>query len=307
MCQIGSFLSAVLLGTAKLANSFEMLMLGRLLVGWSAGAGSGLCPLYLTEIAPINLRGSVGVMHQFALVFGILLAQVLGLKSVLGTEEGWPILLALTCAPNIISYILLPFCPESPRFLLIEFKREKSAASALRVLRNEKDVSKITDEMLKEHEAQKRQPKFTVMQVLRKSNLHMPLALVCGVNAAQQLTGINAVFCYSQQIFISANIPVDMSQYATLGTGVVNFIMTAITIVLVERAGRRALVLASLGGLMGCCALITVTLTLQPQVGWFSYGSVALLILFVISFSVGLGMCTCPYYSPVFKKLLLIY
>ncbi|XP_068780140.1 solute carrier family 2, facilitated glucose transporter member 4-like isoform X2 [Struthio camelus] len=107
-----------LLGLAKLGPCDVLVVLGRCLVGAYSGLASGLVPMYVGEIAPTRLRGALGTLHQLAVVLGILLAQVLGLEALLGGPGRWPLLLALGLGPAALQLLLLPFCPESPRYLL---------------------------------------------------------------------------------------------------------------------------------------------------------------------------------------------
>lgn len=90
---------------AKYANSYEMLILGRLLIGISSGLDAGIAPMYLSEVSPTALRGAVGTVYQLIITISILLSQILGMKSVLGNEQGWPFLLGLTLIPAIIQVI----------------------------------------------------------------------------------------------------------------------------------------------------------------------------------------------------------
>lgn len=83
--------------------------------------------MYISEIAPLNLRGGLGTVNQLAVTVGLLLSQVLGIEQILGTNEGWPILLGLAICPAILQLILLPVCPESPRYLLITKQWEEEA------------------------------------------------------------------------------------------------------------------------------------------------------------------------------------
>ena len=86
-------IAAVFLFAAKYANSFEMLILGRLLIGINSGINAGVSPMYLTEITPTALRGAVGTVYQLIITISILLSQILGMENVLGNEQGWPFLL----------------------------------------------------------------------------------------------------------------------------------------------------------------------------------------------------------------------
>ncbi|XP_028343676.1 solute carrier family 2, facilitated glucose transporter member 5 isoform X5 [Physeter macrocephalus] len=124
---IFSIVPAILMGCSEVARSFEMIIVARLLVGICAGLSSNVVPMYLGELAPKNLRGALGVVPQLFITVGILAAQILGLRSLLANEEGWPTLLGVTGVPAALQLLLLPFFPESPRYLLIQ-KRDEAAA-----------------------------------------------------------------------------------------------------------------------------------------------------------------------------------
>lgn len=121
------FAGALLMGTAKSANSYEMLLFGRFLIGINSGLNAGLAPMYLAEIAPVHLRGAVGTVYQLVITISILLSQLVGLGSVLGTPEMWPVLLGITILPAIFQLATLPICPESPKYTLLNCGKELEA------------------------------------------------------------------------------------------------------------------------------------------------------------------------------------
>ena len=86
---------------------------------FTAGLNTSLVPMYISEIAPLNLRGGLGTVNQLAVTVGLLTGQVLGVDYLLGTDDGWPYLLGIAVFPSILQLLLLPWCPESPRYLLI--------------------------------------------------------------------------------------------------------------------------------------------------------------------------------------------
>lgn len=110
---------ACLMGFTKLAESYEMLFFGRFIIGVNCGLNTSLVPMYISEIAPLNLRGGLGTVNQLAVTVGLLVSQVLGIEQILGTNEGWPVLLGLAICPAILQLLLLPVCPESPRWEFI--------------------------------------------------------------------------------------------------------------------------------------------------------------------------------------------
>uniref|UniRef100_A0A1I8FE25 MFS domain-containing protein n=1 Tax=Macrostomum lignano TaxID=282301 RepID=A0A1I8FE25_9PLAT len=117
------------------AGSFEMLIIGRLLIGFCSALYTGLVPIYLAEIAPRQLRGGIGVLNQLGVVTGLLLSQALSIQQALGGPQLWPILFAIAGLPSILQLACLPACLETPRHLLLTRHDEAAARSALCQLR----------------------------------------------------------------------------------------------------------------------------------------------------------------------------
>ena len=110
-----SLAGAILSGCSEPAGSYEMIIIGRLLIGLACGLFTGLVPLYVTEVAPVHIRGGMGIFNQLAVTSGIFMSMVLGLNGVMGSETNWPILISLTAVPSVLQTILLFALPESPR------------------------------------------------------------------------------------------------------------------------------------------------------------------------------------------------
>ncbi|XP_050360174.1 solute carrier family 2, facilitated glucose transporter member 1-like [Nymphalis io] len=282
------FVAAALQGCAKMANSSEMLIVGRLIIGVNSGLNAGLTPMYLAEISPVSLRGSIGTVYQLVITITILLSQVLGLESVLGTDNGWPWLLAMAAIPALIQCCTLPLCPESPKFLLLNKGAELHAQRALNWLRGDVAVHAEMEEMHQEAEKNKISKKVTLSELFRNRQLRQPLLIAMVVMVAQQLSGINAVIFFSTDIFQSANLSETQSQYATLGMGAMNVVMTVISLLLVEVAGRKTLLLTGFTGMLFCTVALCVA-NLYTAHMWVSYVCIALVILFVVMFAVGPG------------------
>jgi SP family facilitated glucose transporter-like MFS transporter 1 len=113
---IGVF-GAVAMGCSKFLASYELLILGRYLIGINCGLNTSLVPMYISEIAPLTLRGGLGTVNQLAVTVGLLISQVLGVEGLLGTDGGWPYLLGVALFPSLLQLCLLPMCPESPRYV----------------------------------------------------------------------------------------------------------------------------------------------------------------------------------------------
>uniref|UniRef100_A0A9L0SM22 Solute carrier family 2, facilitated glucose transporter member 3 n=1 Tax=Equus caballus TaxID=9796 RepID=A0A9L0SM22_HORSE len=216
-----------LMGFCKLAESFEMLILGRLIIGLFCGLCTGFVPMYIGEISPTALRGAFGTLNQLGIVVGILVAQIFGLKVILGTDDLWPLLLAFTIIPAILQSAALPFCPESPRFLLINRKEEESTKKILQRLWGTQDVAQDIQEMKDESIRMAQEKQVTVLELFRAPNYRQPIIISIMLQLSQQLSGINAVFYYSTGIFRDAGVQEPI--YATIGAGVVNTIFTVVS------------------------------------------------------------------------------
>ncbi|KAG8229465.1 hypothetical protein J437_LFUL005570 [Ladona fulva] len=295
-------LAAIFMGSAKAAASYEMIIVGRFLIGVNSGLNAGLAPMYLAEISPIHLRGAVGTVYQLVITISILISQILGLESVLGTERAWPALLAITAIPAIFQLATLPICPESPKFILNNRGKELEAQRALTWLRGTIEVHDEMDEMKNEVEAAKLVPKVTLREMLFNPALRIPLMISSMLMIAQQLSGINAVMFFSTKIFTMAQLVEEKAQYATLGMGTMNVFMTVVSLVLVERAGRKTLLLVGFSGMCLTTILLTICMAYVTQALWVSYLSILLVIVFVVMFATGPGSIPWFMVSELFNQ-----
>uniref|UniRef100_A0A8C5H2K8 Solute carrier family 2, facilitated glucose transporter member 4 n=1 Tax=Gouania willdenowi TaxID=441366 RepID=A0A8C5H2K8_GOUWI len=282
-----AFIGGTLMGMSKLCRSFEMMILGRFIIGAYCGLASGLTPMYVGEIAPTSLRGALGTLHQLAIVTGILLAQILGLESLLGSDELWPVLMGFTIMPTVLQMSLLPFCPESPRFLYIIRCQEHHAKSGLRRLTGRQDVGDMLAEMKEEKRRMDMERKVSIPELFRSSLYRQPIIISILLQLSQQLSGINAIFYYSTSIFTKAGVQSPV--YATVGAGVVNCAFTVVSLFLVERMGRRTLHMLGLAGMCICAIIMTIALALLETVPSMSYISMLAIFGFVAFFEIGPG------------------
>uniref|UniRef100_A0A3Q2PMV7 Solute carrier family 2 member 3b n=1 Tax=Fundulus heteroclitus TaxID=8078 RepID=A0A3Q2PMV7_FUNHE len=276
-----------LMGLSSLSRSFEMVIIGRFIIGVFCGLCTGLTPMYVGEISPTAVRGAFGTLHQLGVVIGILVAQIFGLESLLGSDDLWPWLLALTILPAVLQSIMLPFCPESPRYLLIVLNKEEEARKALERLRGCEDVSEDIQEMKEEGMKMAMEKKVTMLELFRSPNYRQPIIIAIILQLSQQLSGINAVFYYSTGIFKTAGVTQPI--YATIGAGVVNTVFTVVSLFLVERAGRRTLHLIGLAGMAVSALLMTISLSLVANTPSLSHLAIAAVLGFVASFEMGPG------------------
>ena len=172
----------------------------------------------------------MGAFPQITFTVGVLCAQVLAFKELLGTAERWHLVLAGPLIPALVACVCLVFIPESPVELLKT--DELKAKRALQLLRNKQDVNdELADlcSMVKSagHHAR---PMSTSALLLHSPALRWPLCISLLLILAQQFSGVNAIFFYSAEIFKSARIPDEYLQYAILSTGVVIFFTSVLCV-----------------------------------------------------------------------------
>ncbi|KAK6628909.1 hypothetical protein RUM43_002726 [Polyplax serrata] len=254
---------ACLMGFTKFSSSYELLFIGRFIIGVNCGLNTSLVPMYISEIAPLNLRGGLGTVNQLAVTVGLALSQVLGIEQILGTDDGWPILLGLAVCPAVLQLLLLPLCPESPRYLLITKQWEEEARKALRRLRASNQVEEDIEEMRAEQRAQQAEATISMTELICSPTLRSPLIIGVVMQLSQQLSGINAVFYYSTGLFISSGLSEESAKFATIGIGAIMVVMTLVSIPLMDRAGRRTLHLYGLGGMFIVSICITISFLIK--------------------------------------------
>ncbi|KAK6177616.1 hypothetical protein SNE40_015678 [Patella caerulea] len=282
-------LAAGLLGFSKMADSYEMLIAGRFVCGINAGINTGIVPLYLSEIAPIELRGFAGTFNQLAITIGIVISQVLGLDYILGTDDLWPLLLALTLVPVIYQLCVLTFCCESPRYLMLTKHDEQAARKALIWFRGSNEIHNEIEEMRSEAEEETLSKKFSVGDLIRTPELRTPFIISIVLQLSQQFSGVNAVVYYSTNLFTSAGLSSNNAEYATVGVSMVNVVMTLVSAFLMDRLGRRTLHLTGLGGMFIFTIILTVARIFQPSYHWLSFVCISAVVLYIITFASGPG------------------
>ncbi|XP_023164409.1 facilitated trehalose transporter Tret1-like [Drosophila hydei] len=259
------------------AQHSSMLYVGRLIVGASGGAFCVTAPVYTTEVAQLSVRGVMGCFFQLMIVHGILYGFVVGAYTS-------PLVVNILC--TILPLLLMLFIlwiPESPVFLAQLGQPEKSQ-KALKWLRGENaDISAEMNIMI----AESKKDEASFKEAFSRKVTLKGLVIAIGLMLLQQLTGINAILFYATSIFMEAGTNLD-ANVCTIIIGVVQVVATVIAILLIEKAGRKLLLLISaivMGATTLVMALYFLWLT-NEDLGWLPTLAIS---LFIVGFSLGFG------------------
>lgn len=266
-----------------LSPNVPVLFIGRFMVGFGAGIGSTVSPMYFAEIPPIRLRGSIGAINQLAIVTGLLLSQAF--TYFFTSEIGWRFLFGAPIIPAVLQMLLLPFCVESPRFLILK-GRINEARTALRRLRGQLDIETELSQLIESHERDVavNSRAFTFSDLTKTKSLRNALLLSVIIHMAQQFSGINGVIQFSTSIFQRATSSEDQAALLTFVSGIVNLIVTLISVGLMDRAGRRLLLLTSQFAMVFLSILFAIFMYYDQAV----LGTICIMV-FIATFAIGLG------------------
>lgn len=249
-------ITAVLFVVSSIAAAFPSniseFVIARFIGGLGIGAASMLSPLYISEIAPARIRGTLVSLYQLAIVLGINLIYFVNLRiaamgdTAWNVETGWRYMLGSGALPAVLFLVLLFVVPESPRWLM-KRKRTKEAFDTLeRVNGNER-----AREVMEEIKTALSQETGTVWELFSPG---LRMALIVGTVLAlfSQITGINAIIYYAPEIFKSIGFAAESAFFQTVLIGVINTVFTFVALWLIDRAGRRTLLLWGVSGMIVC-------------------------------------------------------
>jgi sugar porter (SP) family MFS transporter len=268
-------LGALLCSTATGSSS---IILGRAIIGLGIGLSSALVPLYISEIAPTNLRGALGSINQLMICIGILAALIV---NVFIPASSWRAMFVLSALPATLLAVGMAFCPESPSWLSLQGESHAAEAVATK-LWGEGGASQLghtgVSEMLQSRE---RSPSWADAFQSKGAKIGVVMFLL------QQFSGINAIVYFSSSVFASAGI--SSGALASAAVGLINVIGTVGAASLMDRAGRKELLRLSFSG-MGLCMFAMALGLALPSLAPIS-GSIALFgtLAYVLCFAAGAG------------------
>uniref|UniRef100_A0A8C6Y248 Solute carrier family 2, facilitated glucose transporter member 5 n=1 Tax=Naja naja TaxID=35670 RepID=A0A8C6Y248_NAJNA len=273
-------LAGMLMGFSRYLGSPEMVILGRFIIGIHSGICLSVVPMYLGEIAPKNLRGFLGLVPCIFICLGVFSAQVLGLPEVLGEDAYWPLFLSVVVVPAFLQLLLLNWFPESPRYLLIEKNNVHGAAVKGRpnLFLGQHNVQDTIAEIEEEKRSLASVKAVSVWQLLSDHSVRLQVLSVVVINMGMQLSGIDAIWFYTNAIFENAGIPDPDIPYTTVGTGAIEVVAGLIGVSVGSKGNYLHFTLTNPNNWMSF---------LQSSVSWMRYISVAFVIGIIAGFCMG--------------------
>ncbi len=283
------------IGSALPANLTQFAIF-RFIGGLGIGAASMVSPLYITELAPANIRGKLVSYYQLAIVLGILL--IFFVNSIIqasgdeawNVEYGWRYMLGSEILPAILFLVAMFFVPETPRWLA----KEKRDAEALAIL-SKINGPQRAGEILQEVKATLHEEKGTLGELFAG---RFKKAIMVGIllSVFSQVQGINAIMYYAPEIFKAVGTGTNAAFQQTVIIGIINVIFTFVAIGFVDKMGRKSLLL--LGGAGMGLSLLMVGLAFQN--GWTGYGLLIFILLYIACFAASYGPVTWVVISEIF-------
>jgi sugar porter (SP) family MFS transporter len=271
----GLLLAAAIFGVSSLAMAFApvrgVFIAARFMAGAGVGMASMLSPMYIAEIAPAPLRGRMVAINQLTIVIGILITNMINYRLRNIGPDAWRWMFGLGLLPSALFFAGAWWLPESPRWLVSAGRADQAAAILQKIGGQAFSASSLAD--ITRSAANRQRVSYTA--VFQKAVL--PAVLVgIGLAVFQQLCGINVVFNYTTLIFRSIGVPQDGQLMQTIFIGAVNLVFTLLAMLLVDRLGRKPLMLAGAGGL-ALLYLVVVRLLAagSTQVSWYLLSAIA--------------------------------
>ncbi|KAL1536925.1 plastidic glucose transporter 4-like [Salvia divinorum] len=273
---VGAFLCAT-------AQNIETMIIGRLLAGIGIGVSSAIVPLYISEISPTEIRGTLGSVNQLFICIGILAALVAGLP-LAGNPLWWRSMFGVALIPSVLLALGMAFSPESPRWLYQQGRISDAEVSIKRLYGKERVAEVMRDlDAAGQGSTEQEAGWFDLFSSRYWKIVSVGVALFL----FQQLAGINAVVYYSTSVFRSAGITSDVAASALVGAA--NVFGSTVASSLMDKQGRKSLLLTSFAGMAASMLLLSLSFTWKALAPYSGTLAVLGTVLYVLSFSLGAG------------------
>lgn len=278
---------------SALANNWYLFLIFRLIGGFAVGASSVAGPMYISELAPASHRGRLVMMFQFNVVLGILVAFVSNYLLDGVNVNAWRLMLGMVAIPSLVLLILMPFVPESPRWLIFKKGAVEEAEKIFRA------INPVTAkaEVQAIQNANGKQDALMGNLLNKKYSFSVMLAIFFAI--FNQVSGINAIIYYAPRIFEMTGLGTSSALLSSAGIGLINFLFTLLAVNYIDRFGRKNLMLVGSAGLIVSLTLIAKSFYLQDFGG---YSVSIYLFIYIAFFAFSQGAVMWVFISEIFPN-----
>ena len=291
-------LAALIFGVGALVASFSpnlaALVVARVLLGLAIGIASMIVPVYIAEIAPPRVRGALVSLQQFMITVGIMVSYLVSYA--FSGSGAWRWMLGVGMIPAAILLVGMLPLPESPRWLLAKDRRQ----DALGVLRRIRHEEHNPEAELAEIEAVHKMQAGVSYQDLFRPSVRPALVVGVGIAFINQMVGVNAVIYYAPTILKDAGFSSSAAILATTGVGILNMLVTLCALLLIDRVGRRPLLLIGISGVLLALIVLGAAYLLPGGPSGAGVLLVAGLLVYIASFAASLGIAIWLLNSEVY-------
>ncbi|WGK95120.1 sugar porter family MFS transporter [Flavobacterium sp. N2013] len=285
---IGFLFSISALGSS-LANNPWVFAFFRFIGGLGIGASTIAAPSYISEIAPAKERGRLVGFYQFNIVLGILCAFLSNFFLSDFGENSWRWMLGIQLFPSIVYSILVLYIPESPRWLLSN-NRIEEAKEVLNLFTTQDEQDLLVSGI--------ENTNIPLSETIFIKKYRYPLILVFLISSFNQLSGINAFLYYAPRIFEEAGLGSKTALLSSIGIGIINLIFTMLGVYLIDKLGRRILMIIGSIGYIASLSLVALAFFLQ----WTGLAVPIFLFVFIASHAIGQGAVIWVFISEIFPN-----
>jgi len=277
---------------SAIAGNVSVFIVFRFLGGIGVGASSVVAPTYIAEISPAKIRGRMTAMFQFNVIFGILIAYISNFLLRDFGAEPWRWMLGVAGIPAFLFLVLITIIPESPRYLIKvgQIAKAKIILEKIEITSIDQEIEEIKQSMEKSSNGNQR----LFSRIYLK-----PISVAFLVAMFNQFSGINAILYYAPRIFELSGLSNADSMFQSILIGLTNGVFTILGMVLIDRVGRKKLLITGSLGMSVCLALIAKTFYSQSFSG---YGLLITLLVYIMFFAFSTGAVIWVLIAEIFPN-----
>lgn len=293
MVVLAALFLASALGSA-LTHNWYLFLFFRFIGGLGVGGASVISPMYIAELSPARMRGRLVAVQQFNVVLGILIAFLSNyFIAEVVSQQAWRWMYGVEAIPAFLFMVLIFFVPDSPRWL-VKKDRVEEARDVLT-----KTGEKHVDKEIEEIEESLRTTEKTTKEKFFSKKYKVPIMTAVAIAMFNQLSGINAILYYAPRIFQMTGLSMNTALLQSIAIGVTNMIFTIIAMTIIDKVGRKKLLLVGAVGMVIFLGLVAQAFYFENFGG---YGVMIYLVGFIAFFAVSQGAVIWVYISEIFPN-----